>query len=167
MNAPTGKLTGIEELDVRIVNFYRMRSEMLDSFADIEQTLMTYVAQTNQKGFCITAPLGHKIDAAKKVPAGPRRSKELKAKADAELSKLATLLPLRADLVHSRMELAITTASQFLAIFKNAKDANSNDRYAMVFDNSDFEKFVSEVKCLAKTLAEALSAQNPQPKPKA
>jgi hypothetical protein len=167
MNAPTGKLTGIEELDVRIVNFYRMRSDMLDSFADIEQTLMVYVAQTNQKGFCITAPLGHKIDAAKKVPAGPRRSKELKAKADAELSKLADLLPVRADMVHSRMELAITTSSQFLAIFKNANDVTSIHPDALVFNNNEFERFVAELRSLAKTLAKALAAQNPQPKPKA
>jgi hypothetical protein len=79
---------------------------------------MAYVAQTNQKSCCVTAPLGHKIEAAKKVPAGPRRSKDLKAKADAELSKLAALLPIRADMVHSRMELAVTISSQFLAIFK-------------------------------------------------
>ena len=140
---------------------------MLDSFADIEQTLLTYVSQTNQKGFCVTAPLGHKIDAAKKVPAGPRRSKELKAKADAELSKLAELLPVRADMVHSRMEVAITTSSQFLAIFKNAKDVTSNQADALVFNNNEFERFVSDVRLLAKTLAKALSAQNPQPKPKA
>ena len=167
MNAPTGKLTGIEELDVRILNFYRMRSEMLDSFADIEQSLMAYVAQTKQKSFCVTAPLGHKIDAAKRVPAGPRRSKELKAKADAELSKLAELLPVRADMVHSRMELAVTTSSQFLAIFKNAKDVTSNHPDALVFNNNEFERFVSEVRSLAESLATALSAQNPQPKPKA
>jgi hypothetical protein len=167
MNAPTGKLTGIEELDVRIINFYRMRSDMLDSFADIEQTLMAYVAQTNQKSCCITAPLGQKIEAAKKVPAGPRRSKDLKAKADAELSKLAELLPIRADMVHSRMELAVTISSQFLAIFKNAKDETSTHADALVFNDDEFEKFVTEVKSLAEILAEALSAQNPQPKPKA
>ncbi len=166
MNAPSGKITGIAELDVQLTNFYKMRSDLLDSFADIEQTLLTYVTQTKQKNFCTTAPLGHKIEAAKKVPAGPQRSKELKAKADYELSKLAELLPLRADIVHSRMELAVTTSSQFLAIFRNIKDATINQPEALVFDYSDFEKFVHRVRGLETSLSEALTAQNPQPKVK-
>ncbi len=166
MNVQTGKLTGVEELDVRLVNFYQMRSEMLDSFAGIEQTLLTYVRKHNQKSFCITAPLGHKIEAAKKVPAGPRRSKELKAKADNELSKLAELLPLRADMVHSRMEIAVTTSSQFLAIFKNAKDVSTLHPEALVFDNNELKNFVLRVTALEKSLAKSLTAQNPQPKPK-
>ena len=166
MNAPTGKLTGVEELDVRLVNFYRMRSEMLDSFADIERTLLLYVLNNNQKGFCVTAPLGHKIEAAKKVPAGPRRSKELKLKADAELSKLSDLLPLRADMVHSRMEVAVTTASNFIAIFRNTKDVASNHPEALVYDFNELQRFIFRVKALEKSLTKALMAQNPPPKPK-
>ena len=166
MNAPTGKITGIAELDVQLTNFYKMRSDLLDSFADIEQTLLIYVKHTKQKNFCATAPLGHKIEAAKKVPAGPQRSKELKAKADSELSKLAELLPLRADIVHSRMELAVTTSNQLLAIFRNIKDATSSHPEALVFDYSDFEKFVVRVRELETSLSEALTAQNPQPKAK-
>ena len=162
----TGKLTGIEELDIGFARFFRLRSDMLDSFADIEQTLSNYVVSNHQKGFCSTAPLGHKIEAAKKVPAGPRRSKSLKSNADAELSKLSELLPLRADMVHSRMELAVTSTSQFVAIFRNTKDLAIRHPEALVFNIKEFELFVLNVSTLGKSLSKALTAQNPQPKPK-
>jgi hypothetical protein len=167
MNAPTGKITGIAELDVQLTNFYKLRSDLLDIFADIERILLTYISKTKEKNFCTTAPLGQKIEAAKRVPADSLRSNKLKAKADEELSKLAELLPLRADIVHSRMELAVTTSSQFLAIFRNIKDATVNHPEALVFDYIDFEKFVHGVRDLETSLSEALTAQNPQPKAKA
>jgi hypothetical protein len=166
MNIQAGKLTGVEDLDVRLVDFYRLRSDMLDSFAGIEKMLLVYIEQNIPKNFCASAPLGHKIEAAKKVPAGPHRSKELKTTADGELSKLAELLPLRADIVHSRMEIAITTSSQFIAIFKNAKDLRNDHPEALVFKNNDLRNFVLKVTALEKSLAKALTAQNSQAKPK-
>ena len=138
---------------------------MLDSFADIELALLVYVSKSPQKSFCVTAPLGHKIEAAKKVPAGPRRSKELKIKADLELSKLAELLPLRADMVHSRMEMAVTVDSQFIAIFRNTKDVTSSHPEALVFNCKELQNFVTKVATLERSLARSLTAQNPQPKP--
>ena len=166
MNAITGKLTGDEKLDVCLANFYQLRSEMLDSFADIERSVLTYVLNNNKKGICSTAPLGQKIEAAKKVPAGPRRSKKLKSKPDEELNKLADLLHLRAGVVHSRMEMAVTTGSNFIAIFRNTKDAVSKHPEALVYDFDELRRFIEEVKELANSLTEALTAQNPIPKPK-
>ena len=139
---------------------------MLDSFADIERALTAYLLN-DQKGFCITAPMGHKIEVAKKIPAGPRRSKEIKIRADLELTKLAELLPLRADMVHSRMVLAITAASKFVAIFRNTKDVTSDHPEALVFSSEELQKFVTSVVSLEKGLITALTAENPQPKPKA
>jgi hypothetical protein len=166
MNAPTHRLTGVEALDIRLASFYRVRSEILDAFADVEQSLLTYISNNTQNNMCVTAPLGHKIEVAKKVPAGPNRSKELKAKADQELSELAQILPLRASIVHSHMELAVTTSSQFIAIFKNTKDVDSNSPEALIFHLSELEHFVSKLKTLQKSLAKALAAQNHSPKPK-
>ncbi len=166
MNAPIEKHTGVEEIDTGLATFYRLRSEILDRFADIERILLVYVSSSSQKGFCVTSPLGHKIEAAKKVPAGPRRSKELKIKADQELSKLAELLPLRADMVHSRMEMAVTVDSQFIAIFRNTKDVTSSHPEALVFNHKELQNFVTKVATLEKSLAQSLTAQNPPPKPK-
>lgn len=75
MNAPTGTLTGIGEVDRKMLSFYRLRSEMLDCFADVEAAILNYIAENGAKPICETAPLGHKIEAAKKIPAGPHRSK--------------------------------------------------------------------------------------------
>ena len=160
MNIQTGKLTGVQEIDVRITNFYRLRSEVLDCFADIEKTILNYISRSGQKNCCMTLSLGHKLEAAKKVPAGPQRSKDLKNKADAELNKLTNLLPARADMVHSRMEIAITTSSEVIAIFKNSKDAGSDCQEALVFKMSQLENFVSKLGALEKSLKKALNAQN-------
>jgi hypothetical protein len=158
MNAPTGKLTGIRDIDVELSSFYRLRSDMLDGFADIEEALLAYVSGTK---ICKTAPLGHKIAAAKKIPAGPQRSKELKTKADAELSKLAELLALRADLVHSRMEIAITVRSNIIAIFKNANGQAVDNHASSVFTLDELTRFVSSLQALHKSLSSALNARNP------
>jgi hypothetical protein len=167
MNAPTGKLTGIHEFDVQLGSFHRMRSELLDSFADIEKSLIVYVSKNQPRGFCVTAPLGHKIEAAKQVPAGPQRSKDLKVKADQELAKLTELLPLRADIVHSRMEVAVTCSSDLIAIFRNAKDERLGNPEALVFNHGDLMRLVDRTKAMAKSLSEALAAQNAAPKARA
>ena len=167
MNAPTGKLTGIQEFDVQLGSFHRLRSELLDSFADIEKSLIVYVSKSKPKGFCVTAPLGHKIEAAKQVPAGPQRSKDLKVKADQELAKLAELLPLRADIVHSRMEVAVTSSSDLIAIFRNAKDERLDHPEALVFNHNDLARFVGRTKAMGQSLSKALTAQNAAPEPNA
>jgi hypothetical protein len=160
MNAPTGKLTGVSEIDRELAVLYRLRSDMLDSFADIESALLKYIAESGVK-ICDTSPTGHKVEAAKKVPAGPRRSKELKARADAELSKLAELLKKRADIVHSRMEIAITIESKIIAIFKNAKCATADEHFASVFTLAEMRHFVLTLQNLRNALQRALTAKNP------
>ncbi len=166
MNAYSGTLLGISEIDQGAAPFYQLRSSMLDCFADIERTIMLYLANGPEQNLCLTAPLGHKIEVAKKVPAGPQRSKELKALADVELGKLAELLTVRADIVHSRMDIAITTNCQFIAIFKNVKDAKMPYTEALVFDQKELRDFVNKLSALAKSLTKALQAKNSTIAPK-
>ena len=166
MNAPIGTLNGIALCDTDASEFYLLRSQMLDCFADIEQTLTSYVFKNTQKGFCSTAPLSQKVDVAKKVPAGPHRSKKLKSDADAELEKLAVLLPQRASMVHSRMVLAAISPGEFVAIFKNAKNVATVNFEASVLSKQDFRSFVEHLSDLSSSLSNALKAQNPVPNPK-
>ena len=163
MNAHSGTLTGIAEIDSTLLDFYRLRSELLDCFADIETAILFYVTENCEKPICETAPLGHKIEAALKIKAGPKRSKSLKATADLELKKIAQLLSLRADLVHSRMELAITTKNNIVAIFQNVKNAKSIDRQALVFDLPQLREFVASINRSSISLSEALTARNRPP----
>ncbi len=166
MNAPTGKLTGAEDSDIHPASFYRLRSEVLDCFADIERALMIYVSRHNQS-ICLTSPLGQKVETARKVPAGPSRSKGLKAKADAELDKLAELLPVRASIVHSRMEIAATISGRLLAIFRNSKEVGVDHPTALLFTIAELQDFVVKLRMLEKSLVHALIATNPIAKPKA
>lgn len=167
MNAPTGTLTGIGEVDGKLLSFYRLRSEMLDCFADIEAAILAYLSDNRAKPICETAPLGHKIEAARKIPAGPQRSKELKAAADCELAKIAELLSVRADLVHSRMEIAVTTKNTIIAIFQNAKNSASDDRSASVFTLSQLQAFVTSLQAACRSLQQALTKRNPAAPPRA
>ena len=160
MNAYSGNLLANSEIDQGAVPFYRLRSSMLDCFADIERAVMLYLADGPEKNVCLTAPLGKKIEAAKKVPAGPQRSTDLKKLADTELNKLADLLFVRADIVHSRMDIAITTNCQFIAIFKNVKDAKLAYTEAFVFDEKELGDFVNKLCELEKTITKALKAKN-------
>lgn len=139
---------------------------MLDCFADIERTLTSYVFKNTQKGFCPAAPLSQKVDVAKKVPAGPHRSRKLKLDADAELEKLAVLLPKRASMVHSRMVLAATSSDELVAIFKNSKNVAKVNFEASVLSKQDFRSFVEYLSDLNSSLSNALEAQNPVPNPK-
>lgn len=167
MNALTGTLTGISEVDSEMLSFYRLRSEMLDCFADIEAAVLSYLLDNRTKAVCETAPLGQKIEAAKKVPAGPHRSKELKSKADDELAKIADLLIVRANLVHSRMEIAITNQNRLLAIFQNAKNRMSDDCTATVLSLPQLEKLVSSLETTSRSLRKALAARNATAQPRA
>lgn len=166
MNAPIGNLNGMAVCETEVSEFYLLRSQMLDCFADIEQTLTSYVLKNKQKGFCSAAPLSQKVDVAKKVPAGPHRSKKLKSDADAELEKLAVLLPQRASMVHSRMVLAAIDSGEFVAIFKNAKSAGTLNFEALVLSKHDFRLFVEFLRDLSSSIFKALIAQNPVPNPK-
>ena len=150
-----------------MLSFYRLRSEMLDCFADVEAAILNYIAENGAKPICETAPLGHKIEAAKKIPAGPHRSKELKKKTDAELFRIAELLTIRADLVHSRMEIAITTSNSIVAIFRNAKNSASDDRAASVFTLPQFRELVTALQTASSSLQQALTKRNIAPSQRA
>lgn len=167
MNAPTGTLTGIGEVDNELLDFYRLRSDMLDYFADIEAAILAYLLENCEKAVCETSPLRHKIEAARKIPAGPQRSKDLRNKADTELAKIAELLNVRADLVHSRMEIAITTKNDIVAIFQNAKNSASDDRNASIFTLRQLQQFVVSLQAASRSLQQALTARNPTPQSRA
>ena len=141
MNAPTGTLTGDREIDLNLDNIHRMRSDILDYCADIEQSIIEFISKHDVKGFCPTAPLGRKIEVAKSIKADHSRSKELKAKTDNELCKLEKIISVRADIVHSRMTVAVTTDGQFLAIFKNSKNTLSGYVEALIFNENELESF--------------------------
>jgi hypothetical protein len=167
MNAATGTLTGIDEVDNNLLSFYRLRSEILDHFADIEAAILTYLSENQEKSVCDTAPLGHKIEAAKKIPAGPNRSKALKTGAEVELNKIAAILNVRAGLVHSRMEIAITTKNRIVAIFQNVKNSTTDDQNAMIFTLPQLQKFAQSLQSASSSLEQALTARNPKSPPRA
>ena len=153
MNAPSGKLTGDPEIDLNLIRFYWLRSEILDLFSDIEEAIIQYIANDRSKSFCSSAPLGQKVEYAKGVKAGPQRSKELKAKADQELEKLTKFLSARASIVHSRMKVAVTTDGQLLAIFRNAKNIDVEYRDALVFNETELNDFVQQLAKLGSSIS--------------
>ncbi len=163
MNAPTQSITGDFEIDLNLSVFHRLRSEMLDCFADIELAICSFITSHQVRGFCATAPMGHKVELAKSVKAGPMRSKTIKAAADQALSELEKLLLARADMVHSRMSVAITTEGQFIAIFRNSKNAQKGYSESLVLSEQELGLFVDDLSKMSIKITAALTATNPPP----
>lgn len=163
MNAPTQSITGDLEIDLNLSVFHRLRSEMLDSFADVEQAICKFISDHQVKGFCATAPMGHKVELAKSVKAGPQRSKAIKAATDQALTELEKLLLVRADMVHSRMSVAITTEGQFIAIFRNSKNAHNGYAESLVLSERELGRFVADLSKMSNKVTAALNATNPPP----
>ncbi len=160
MNAISTKLTGDFEIDFNLYQFYSLRSSILDQFADIEQAIINFIAANAPPNLCATVPLGQKIEKAKSIKAGRRRSKELKAKVDSKLDEVLQFLPIRASIVHSRMNIAVNNNQQFLALFPNAKNQDDLKPEALVYNAIQLQKLEQKLTTLAKAVSWALSQEN-------
>ena len=83
--------------------FQIARSEVLDAFARLEIAVLTLL--TECKTACNpTACLGQKLVILGKIPPGPKLSRKRKGEIDEARARAELLLPVRADVVHSQLE---------------------------------------------------------------
>ena len=143
-----------------VARFCELRSSVIDLFADAEIKITDYVLTHAAKPNVATHPLNQKINHALKVPAGPQRSKAIKANADVELKIVQELLPDRAAIVHSRMSIAKCVSGEFVAIFKNAKDVVGGSNNALVYNEIELTNFLDRLKKTIINLEAALLAKN-------
>ena len=167
MNAPTKSITGDIEIDLNVSAFHHLRSAMLDCCAIVEEALTAFLAANHPKPPAKNAPTGQKVESAKALKATSKRSKAIKKETDDSLLQWGALLAKRADIVHSRMSIAVTTDGQFIALFRNAKNAGESYSQSLVLSEKEFESYVAELTAVGDRLVKALNATNPPPVQKA
>lgn len=95
---------GIEGLDLRLLRqeAQLLRGDFLDAFARLESAVMDYIGRTNVKAGP-GQPFSQKLNLLQKARDHFRNPKRL----DVRIAAIQQLLPIRADIVHSTLEIAI------------------------------------------------------------
>lgn len=143
------------------------RSAMLDAFGDLEARICCFLKDAKQ--LPKSQPLRSKIEAFKSLPGMPQLAKANLAKRDTLADEISQLLPIRADVVHSRMTRHDIDGKQ-AAIFVNSQ--NRSDAYPpcriltegdMRRITKDVLRIVTELGNLGRVVNPASSPQPPSP----
>ena len=125
------------------LDFYRLRSECIDSFAMLEASIYRLAAllkiESETKG-----QLSQLLKKLKVAPASPQLSRVNASKLKDLCEKAAPLLDQRADLVHSQMKV-VCSPSECLAIFQNAIDVSAGQPDARVYNTRMMSELADEV----------------------
>ena len=132
-------------------SFHLQRSKCVDAFALAEASVQALLNGAKLK--CTTEPFKQKIGMVKKLPANPQYSKARKLEVDNLASELESLLALRADIVHSPMQIALIDGTAF-ACFVNAKEAGENAPFARLLGYNALKAVARQVLQIANKLAE-------------
>jgi hypothetical protein len=103
--------------------FQLARNDVLDAFAQVEASVISFICSRGGDVGCPTRPLAQKLETLASLKAGPRLSKAKKQAISLEAQKLAATLPVRADVVHS--PLRIVTLDGIVALYVNASASNA------------------------------------------
>lgn len=157
MNALANIVVPLTEHDA-----HAMRSRFLDAFAEVERMVVRMgkmVAKQPNDG----ASLGQRIERARQAQAGPQFSKDNLKKAFDALDAVCALLPLRADIVHSTLRLAMVDAVATL-IFSNSRTADTLCPTVRIIDAAEFKTLTTSVQAISAKLRAALTPPSP-PRP--
>ncbi len=116
----------------------------MDAFARVESAVVAYLIQLNEK-CCPTAPLGQKMETLRKA----RDRFQKPAKLDARLDKIAMLSTVRADVVHSVMEIVQVREGEglrWLFMFRNSGDA---ERPVLLLSPETMRKVTGDLNTIA------------------
>ena len=125
------------------------RSCLLDSFAEIEESIICLQAKFGHKPS--TATLGQRLEALRKVQASSQLSKVTVTRLQTLLERLATLNALRTDVVHAKMFVA-PVAGEMRACFVNSLECSKEFPSARLLTLDQFGKVSKELSELAATL---------------
>ena len=102
--------------------FHRERSRCVDAFALAEAHIAAILTRGGEK--CSSEPLGAKLEHLRKLKTSPNYSAANKKRVDELLVAISALLPVRADIVHSRLvlvEIEGVKHAQFLNAVESAQ----------------------------------------------
>ncbi len=130
-------------------NLQVARSCLLDSFADVEASIITLQAKLEIKA--TNATLGQRLDALRKIKASPQLSKAKLTALHEFVARLAELNRLRGDVVHARMWVA-PIAGEVRACFVNSLEAAEEFPSARLLTLSQCEAVGRELREIASRL---------------
>jgi hypothetical protein len=131
-------------------SFKIARSDILDAFAELESEVITLLVRFNGDAGCPTRPLAQKLESLAGLKPAPSLSKKRKAEIAAVIDEIKTLLGVRADIVHSRLQ--IVPGPTPSALFPNAADANSPYPQARLMTRENMAGLEDQVRKIAGRL---------------
>ena len=144
------------------IDFYAARSAVLDSFSDVEASLAILWRSTGDVKFTANQSLGQKLEAFKKIALSSSYSKEAQKVALNQLDKLALLLEVRADIVHSKIHI-LQCYPETYAKFCNSNAANERFPKIRLLSLCDLREISLVTAYIAKRLAALVKTNPPSP----
>ena len=138
--------------------FHRERSRCVDAFATVELVVNYLLAISGTK--CGGEPLGQRIVNLREAKPSSGYSKARKKTVDEALKLLDAWLPLRADLVHGRLQLA-ELDGEVHACFANARQAALPGKQLRMFELADLRMATQRVTAIATKLQSEPKAAEP------
>ena len=144
--------------------FHIERSKLLDAFARLESAVVAFIHLNGGDVGCPTKPLGQKLELLAKLKADPRLSKARKSEIEAAIKLFAPHLSVRADIVHSALN--VISLEESVAIYRNATEANSQYPSARMLTLEQHRKLALEAAKLTTELTKKPNPPSPpQPSP--
>ena len=139
------------------------RSHFLDAFADVEAEIIRFLNQAGQ--FKSGTPFGSRIEAFRKLEGISRIAKANHTKRDKVADEIAALRPVRADIVHSRMQVRLMDNTAY-ALFVNAQNRHESYPSCRILNLADLETItrkLSEYLMDLNNLGRVNPPSSPQP----
>jgi hypothetical protein len=126
--------------------FHIQRSKAIDAVGDLETALRELLSRNGVK--LAAESLGQQVEKARAMKAGPRLSKAMHTRLPALLDQCETLIGVRNDIIHSRMQ-STETASVRAACFVHTQPRGPYGSQARVMTMDELAAFIASTKVLA------------------
>jgi hypothetical protein len=145
-------MTALPEGLLRTEALHAARSRVIDAFGEAEGALVALLRDRDAK--LLTAPLGQKMAAVRKLAPSPQYSKSRRDAVHLALDKLLDLLPRRAEIAHSQMRFVrIVGDSEERAAFHNPGTQPGLGEAIVVYSRQDLIDLATSVREIALALA--------------
>lgn len=140
------------------LEFVTLRSAFLDAFSDLETEVITILKSAGISSS--NEPFGNRVQKLREADKTPRIAKANLGVRDQITDGITELLPIRADIVHSRMRIGILDG-QPVALFINSKEASNSDALTRILTLKRMQGLVALVERLVKRISDLGRTANP------
>jgi hypothetical protein len=150
----------------RIDKAHISRSKFLDAFAQLETSVVNLLSKYTDNPPSSSTPFGNKVAALKTLSPSNQLSADKLKKLVVISDEIFSLLPVRADVVHSAMSV-VTCEGNDYARFCNSANTQKPFPELRLLSTNDFEELIKEVRRLSNKVNSIFNPPPPsQPQPK-